>query len=51
VSLFVTFESEEGHARGTVYNEYPQEKCLGQVLDLQEASEPSDIIWENRQFT
>jgi len=23
VSLFVTFESEEGHARATVYNDYP----------------------------
>lgn len=23
VSLFVTFETEEGHARATVYNDYP----------------------------
>lgn len=27
------------------------EKMLGQEIDLQEASEPTDIIWENRQFT
>jgi len=23
VSVFVTFETEEGHARATVYNDYP----------------------------
>jgi hypothetical protein len=51
VSCFVTFETEEGHARATVYNEYPQAKFLGQEIELQEASEPSDIIWENRQLT
>jgi hypothetical protein len=51
VSLFVTFETEEGHSRACVYNDFPQAKLLGQELDLQEASEPTDIIWENRQLT
>lgn len=51
MSLFVTFETEEGHARACAYNDYPKEKILGQELDLQEASEPTDIIWENRQLT
>lgn len=23
VSMFITFETEEGHARAVVYNEYP----------------------------
>lgn len=27
------------------------EKILGEPVELEEASEPSDIIWENRQFT
>jgi len=27
------------------------EKFLGEPIDVHEASEPSDIIWENRQFT
>jgi hypothetical protein len=45
VSLFVTFETEEGHPRACVYNDFPQAKLLGQELDLQEASEPTDIIW------
>jgi hypothetical protein len=45
VSVFVTFETEEGHARATVYNDFPQDNFLLQELDLQEASEPSDIIW------
>jgi len=49
VSVFVTFECEEGHARALKYSDTeekkPQEKVLGQVLEIQEASEPSDIIW------
>lgn len=27
---------------------YYYAKLLGQPIDLQEASEPTDIIWENR---
>ena len=34
VSVFVTFETEEGHARATVYNDFPQAPFLGQELDL-----------------
>jgi len=29
VSCFVTFETEEGHARACAYNDYPQAKFLG----------------------
>jgi len=50
-SVFATFESEEGYGRACKWDELPQEKFCGQVLELQEASEPSDIIWENRHFT
>ena len=49
-SVFATFESEEGYNRAKKYNELPQLKFCGQELDLQEASEPTDIIWENRHF-
>ena len=51
MSLFITFETEEGHARAAAYESLPQAKFLGQDIDIQEASEPSDIIWENRQLT
>ena len=49
--MFVTFATEEGHERAVNYCNYPQSKLLGQEIEVQEASEPSDIIWENRQFT
>jgi len=57
-SVFATFESEEGYSRACVYNEQVSDlilpksfgKILGDELDLQEASEPTDIIWENRHF-
>ena len=53
VSVFATFRSEEGYQRACHYNdkELPQRPVCGQVLELQEASEPTDIIWENRHFT
>jgi len=34
VSVFVSFETEECHIRGTVYNDYPQADFLGQELYL-----------------
>ena len=58
VSVFASFESEEGRARALVYNETILQKdfkhfqkFLGSEIEIQEASEPTDIIWENRPFT
>jgi len=60
-SVFMTFEDEEGVNRALNYNESIKEdtdlgekigKWLGKYeIEIQPASEPSDIIWENRQFT
>lgn len=58
-SVFATFESEEGRARALRYNELVSDDddfrhwgtMLGQEIDIQEAAEPSDIIWENRAYT
>ena len=56
----MTFETEEGVNRALSYAEAIEEsedlKDLKywidtHELDIQEASEPSDIIWENRHFT
>lgn len=50
--------SEEGYNRAVLYNEtvemddYKHFKTfLGAEIDVKEAVEPSDIIWENRNFT
>lgn len=58
VSCFMSMETEEGKARAANYNStveaegYEKYKTfLGEEIDMQEASEPSDIIWENRHFT
>lgn len=49
VSVFATFEEEEGYQRALVYgNPQPQMKLLGENIVIEEASEPTDIIWENR---
>ena len=57
-ALFITFESEEGYNRAVLYNDTIQlneylhfGKFLGQVINVKEASEPTDIIWENRNFS
>ena len=59
-SAFVTWDSEEALRRAENYCDWcaeeagekeVTEKFLGNNLELQNASEPSDIIWENRQFT
>ena len=57
----MTFENEEGVTRALKYDEvieaqpvqYGKYKTwLGdEVIEIQPASEPSDIIWENRQYT
>lgn len=58
VYCFLTFESEEGKCRCDIYNdtitdpEYARYKTfLGEEIDVTPASEPTDIIWENRHFT
>jgi len=51
VSVFATFESEEGYTRAKRWDTVPQRTFCKQELDIQEASEPTDIIWENRYFT
>ena len=52
-SVFVTFESEEGNNRALAYNDpsNPQMDLLGEQIEIQDASEPTDIIWENRQYS
>jgi hypothetical protein len=58
VSAFLTFENEEGLNRCLNYNETVEDPkydhykhMLGEELAIDEASEPTDIIWENRSFT
>jgi hypothetical protein len=59
VTAFITFENEEGLNRCQGYKDTVQSDSqfaeirtlLGQELDFQDASEPTDIIWENRHFT
>jgi hypothetical protein len=58
VSAFITFETEEGHARAEHYNHVcstPQfgkfDTLMGHKIHIEPASEPSDIIWENRHYT
>ena len=59
-SVFMTFENEEGVNRAINFNKTiaadPKFKKLGIWLnrfetEITKASEPSDIIWENRHFT
>jgi hypothetical protein len=51
-------ETEEGYTRAQRYNESIKlndykhyTKFLTQEIEVQEASEPTDIIWENRSIT
>jgi len=58
-SAFVTFESEEGYNRAVMYNQMISEleefshfkTFLYQEIEVKPASEPSDILWENRYLT
>ena len=59
-SVFMTFENEEGVNRALNYDEAIEaddklqdlKYWLGKhEIEIQSASEPSDIIWENRHFT
>ena len=59
VTAFLTFENEEGLNRCKNYdetvmndNQYRAYRdLLGESLNFEDASEPTDIIWENRRFT
>lgn len=59
VTAFLTFENEEGINRCRAYtdvvendDQYSHFKTfLGEQLNFEDASEPTDIIWENRHFT
>ena len=58
-SAFVTFEEEEGYNRACLLQEQVDDGILPshfdylltEKLDMTPATEPSDIIWENRYFT
>lgn len=59
-SVFITFQLEEGIQRALsmdeVINENPEYAYLNEwfgneAIEIQPASEPSDIIWEHRHFT
>lgn len=59
VTAFLTFENEEGLNRMKNYNDtvfsddqYEEYRLLlGEPIEYEDASEPTDIIWENRHFT
>ena len=49
---FITFESEEGLQRClSLDNKNTKVRILGQRPLLKAAPEPTNVIWENRQFT
>ena len=56
--MFITCESEEGFNRALNYNDNVKMKdfehyqtFLGKEIEVTEASEPTDILWENRMYT
>ena len=57
--IFVTFENEEGYNRALKLNQLVEdgilkphfEHLLGDKLEIEPATEPTDIIWENRHLT
>jgi Cytosolic domain of 10TM putative phosphate transporter len=52
VSVFVTFESEEGYNRALAIKEHNLKiDWMGRPLLFDPAPEPTDIIWENRELT
>lgn len=48
-SCFVTFESDDYKEYALMYN--GDKTVLGKPMKFHDASEPTDIIWENRHFT
>jgi hypothetical protein len=61
VSIFMTFENEEGITRALKYHEAVESDPVNlgfcrtwlgdETIEIQQLHEPSDIIWENRQYT
>jgi len=52
VSCFVTFESEEGYQRALYLKSSASNvTILGQRPFIEEATEPTNVIWEHREFT
>ena len=51
VGAFITFESEEGFQRCLALKNKSKVQILGQKFQVKEATEPTNIIWENRQHT
>ena len=49
VSAFITFEEEDSKIVALRNN--TQHNLLGQTMKFVDASEPTDIIWENRHFS
>ena len=57
-SVFVTMLTEEGYYRAVNYNDNVEmedfkkyDKFLSQHIYVKDAAEPTDIIWENRNYT
>ena len=52
-AVFCTFEDEEGFNRADSIAEagIPQMKLLGEDIQIRAAAEPTDIIWENREYS
>lgn len=52
-TALVTMESEEGYNRFLAIRDgpLPEVKVWGQIPTIDEAPEPTDIIWENREYT
>lgn len=59
VTCFITFENEEGKSRAEEYNDITEafdefehyRTLLGEPINIVQAPEPSDILWENRHYT
>lgn len=58
VTCFISFQKEEGYNRAVCYNDVAQidpskelRTLLEEPVHVEPAPEPSDIIWENRQYS
>lgn len=49
-AAFIVFEEEEGAATAQKATGKCGREIMGQVVKFTQASEPTDIIWENRHF-
>lgn len=49
VSCFITFETEEGFQRALTMNSIKSDvRILGEKVHIEEGTEPTNVIWENR---